>query len=119
VNVFPAINRAGVDWSSRFSAFYLPAAVVRQRRGDAQVPLRLTAERAEEIDRFLRNAVVEDLRARPPSLILIDHVKRRKVFAGVPFEFLDYLLEDPRFAEIWAEYEPISKVGRFDAAVRR
>ena len=118
VSIFPAVNHAGVEWTSRFSAIFLPAAIERFRRGDPDVPARLTRERVDEIEMFLRDAVIEDLRRRPPNLILIDHVRRRKVFAGVPFDFLDYFLQDPRFAEIWAQYRPIANIGRFDAAVR-
>ena len=119
VSIFPAVNYAGVDWSSRFSALYLPAAVARQRWDDPAVPDRLTTERADAIERFIRDAVIEDLERRPPELIMIDRVKRRKVFAGIPFDFLEYFLQDPRFAKIWSDYSPIGRVGRFEAAVRR
>lgn len=66
----------------------------------------------------MRAAVVADLERRPADLILIDTVRRRKVFAGVPFDFLAYLREDPRFEAIWQGYEGIGRVGRFEAAIR-
>jgi hypothetical protein len=119
VTIFPAVLHADVEWSSRFAGQFLPAVVARYERQDPRVPERLSAARVEEIERFVRDAAIEDLRRRPPELILMDRVKRKKVFRGVPFDFLEFFLEDPRFAEIWSRYEPVAQIGRFDAAVLR
>jgi hypothetical protein len=119
VTIFPAVLHADVGWSSRFAGQFLPAVVARYERQDPRVPERLSAARVEEIERFVRDAAIEDLRRRPPQLILIDGVRRKKVFRGVPFDFLEFFLEDPRFAEIWSHYEPVGQIGRFDAAVLR
>lgn len=119
VTIFPAVLHAEVEWSSRFAGLFLPAVVARYERRDPKVPERLGAVRVEEIERFVRDAAIEDLERRPPDLILIDQVKRRKVFDGVPFDFLEFFLEDPRFEDIWSDYEPIGRVGRFEAAVLR
>jgi len=113
--LFPAFNHAGVEWSSRFPVLHLPVAIVRQRAGGEGVPARLTDGRVAEIEAYLRDAVIEDLRRRPADLILIEHLPRRRFFAGARFDFLEFLLEDARFAEIWSGYEAIAGVGRFDA----
>jgi hypothetical protein len=119
VAIFPAVMHADVGWSSRFAGVFLPAVVARYERHGPDVPERLSAARVEEIERFVRDAAIEDLERRPPSLILIDRVKRRKVFDRQPFDFLEFFLEDPRFGEIWSRYESIGNVGRFEAAVLR
>lgn len=117
--IFPAVNRAGVGWSSRFSAFFIPAVLERFERGDPMAPASLTAERVRDLEVFLRDSVIEDFARRPPDLVLIDRARHRRVFRGAPFDFLAFLLEDPRFADIWAGYREIEGVERFSAAVRR
>ena len=89
------------------------------RESTRVAPSGLTSERAREIETFLRDAVIEDFTRRPPDLVLIDQVKHRRVFRGKPFDFLAFLLEDPRFERIWSGYRDVEGVERFSAAVRR
>lgn len=98
---FPLVNAAGVRWSSRFPTLWtLPGAHRQRAEGEADDPALL-----DEIERFTRAAVVADFTADPPDLVIVDNRARKSYFGDVPFDFLAFFLADPRFMEIWSDYE--------------
>jgi hypothetical protein len=66
-----------------------------------------------EIEKFLRNAVVTDLTRRPPALIFVDVAPAKAYFGGRTFDYIRYFSADPRFAALWAEYQPLTRIGHF------
>jgi hypothetical protein len=98
---FPLVNYSGIGWSSRFDTFWLLPGLLMQ---PAPTP---------EIEKFLRNAVVTDLTRRPPALIFVDVAPAKAYFGGRTFDYIRYFSADPRFAALWAEYQPLTRIGHF------
>ena len=116
---FPAVNYAGVDWTLRLSCLWPLPAVVRSRAGAPEDTARLSAAEADEIESYLRRIVVEDLRLRSPGLVFVDRRASKQAIAGLPLDLLAFLRDDPEFAALWRDYEPIGRVGPFEMHRRR
>ncbi len=112
---FPMVNYAGVGWSSRFPTLWpLPGALRKQ--ADAEAGER---ERLMEIERYTRDAVVADFTRQPPDLVIVDNREEKSYFGDLPFDYLAYFTEDPRFAAIWAGYEWVADEGDYRLYRRR
>ena len=98
---FPMVNYAGVGWSSRLPAQWLLPGVLRKRQANKDVESALL----DEIERYTRDAVVADFTRQPPDLVIVDNRERKSYFGDLRFDYLDYFMQDPRFAAIWAGYE--------------
>jgi hypothetical protein len=112
---FPLVNFSRVDWSSRFPTLWLLPGVIRKRAsGEASDPALL-----DEMESFTRDAVIADLTARPPDLIMVDDRDRKTYFGDLAFDYLDYFKQDPRFARIWSDYVWVAEEVDFDIYRRR
>jgi hypothetical protein len=108
---FPVLNYAGVEWSSRFSCLWVLPALARARAGEANA--RLTPERIDAIERWLRDAVLTDFQRTPPALVLIDRKPSKPGFRNVPFDFLKWLGQDERFRRLWSGYQRAGELHGF------
>jgi len=119
---FPLVNYAGVAWSSRFSCLWPLAAVIRwqhkQSQSTTSPPLE-EQERMAEIERYVIDAVIEDLEKRPPDVIFMDRPHRARRIMGRPFSYEEYFLRDHRFQSIWAQYRHLERKRTTDIYVRR
>ena len=106
---FPAVNYAGVDWSSRFGWLWpLPAVIRARATGADPAPERLAA-----IERYVAASLVEDFERAPPQLVFVDAPARAFGTGGKPVDLLETLLRDPGFARIWRGYEPFGRAGPY------
>jgi hypothetical protein len=97
---FPLVNYLQLGWSSRFDTFWLLPGLLRQSPPPTQ------------IERFLREAVLEDLTRRPPDVVWVDVAPRKAYFADA-FDYIDYFSADPRFTALWTQYRPLTRIGHF------
>jgi hypothetical protein len=107
---FPVVTQAGVTWSSRFSHLWPLVAVTRWRdelSASGKPPDPDELARIEEIERYVTEAVIEDLELRPPDLVFVEHPYRSRHILGRDFDYLAHFLREPRFREIWEHYEPV------------
>ena len=112
---FPLVNYKELGWSSRFPTLWLlPGTVRKQHAGTADNPALLA-----EMERFTRDAVIADLAAEMPDLIVVDDRTKKSYFAEVPFDYLEFFGRDPRFAPIWSEYVWVAEEHAFDIYRRR
>lgn len=112
---FPLVNYGRVAWSSRFPTLWLlPGTAQKRSSGDPRNPSLL-----DEMETFTRDAVVADLSARPPDVIIVDDRERKSYFADVPFDYLAFFGQDPRFARIWSDYVWVAEEVDFDIYRRR
>ena len=72
-----------------------------------------------EIQRYLMDAVVSDISARPPALIIVDTRRDKPYFGGMEFDYIDFFKTDPRFAEIWRHYERLDDYEGFAVFIHR
>ncbi len=112
---YPLVTYAGVRSASRFSTMWpLPGLMRRRHAGDSDGDAML-----DRIERFIRDSVVADFSHDPPALVLVDDRRRKSYFAELDFDYIAFFLRGPRFAEIWAEYREIGRIGDFRAFERR
>lgn len=105
---FPAVNYAGVDWSSRFSSLWPLAAVIRGRAtGEGPPPGRL-----RELERYVAASLAADFERDPPQLVFVD---QRNPFGspGAPVDLVAMLSRHPGFARAWSEYELLRPLGPY------
>jgi hypothetical protein len=95
---FPLVNAADVRWASRFPAQWLLPGALRRLAGAEPLPPD-TARRLREIERYVVDAVIEDLERTPPDLVIVE--KSDPYFANLDFDFLEYFARDRRFAAFW------------------
>jgi hypothetical protein len=95
---FPLISTTGLDWASRFPTQWLLPGVVNGLH-DAGPAARA---RLEEVERFVVDAVIEDLERNRPEIVLVDLAN--PYFAGPPFDYLGYFERYPRFRSVWSNY---------------
>ncbi len=98
-DVHPAVLASGARWiSAACCVHWLPADV---RAPELSAP---AAARAHAVAQSRFAALLRDLERARPKLILIDEHPRLG-FRGQKFQYLPYLLADPRFRKIWSAYE--------------
>jgi hypothetical protein len=114
---FPLVTETGIGWSSRFPTLWLlPGLERRLRSADPESSASDIALLAE-IEQYVRDAVLADLTATSPELVLVDTRRHKTYFAEIDFNYIDYFSEDSRFAALWTNYDEIQRYD--DVAVYR
>lgn len=120
---FPMVNLAGAEWPSRFPCLWLlPGALHGLNAPEAGRDPALSARYAA-MERYTIDAVVEDMTAGAPALIIVDRRPDPR-FDGLDFNYVVYFSQDARFAAIWQEYRWVQSVegegvGPYDIYLRR
>lgn len=112
-DVFPAILAADARWVSAACCVQWVPADVRadERPGDA------ARTRTVVHERF--SAVLRELEHTRPKLLLIDDRPRKLGFGSARFDYLPYLMRNPRFVAFFARYEEAAPVAGYRVFVRR
>jgi hypothetical protein len=111
---FPLVNGTGSEWSSRFSCLWLlPGLYTPAERAMRPFPYH-SREEMRDLERYLVDSVVEDLRARPPALLIVDLSGIKQGFGDDDtFEFLSYFRRDPHFDAFFSQYRQLLDVAPF------
>ncbi len=113
-SAYPLINYAGARSASRFPQLWmLPAAYMDQLKGSR--PLRYHARvEMSPSERYLNQAVFEDLRdQRPRLLVILKHARDLPANGFRRLDYVAYFGRDPRVAQILDHYQLVSDVGDF------
>lgn len=105
---YPAMNYAGNRPVLRFMSTWLLQAIYAACPEDGsrfRAPERMAAE-----ERFLFDAVAEDLADRKPRAVLVARDAHIAWCAGQPFEMIPYFARHPRFAEAWQHYRQAGEI---------
>ncbi|MEO7475429.1 MAG: hypothetical protein ABIY46_08840, partial [Gemmatimonadales bacterium] len=113
-SAYPLINYSGVRSASRFPQLWILAAAYRDQL-TAPRPLRYhSTEDMSAAERYLNEAVLDDLRANRPEVLVVLRNARDVPMNGYRrLDYLDYFGRDPRFRAIFADYERIGYVGEY------
>ncbi len=113
-SAFPLINYAGAYSASRFPQLWmLPAAYMDQLKGSAPLRYRAPGEMSPS-ERYLNQAVFEDLRDRRPKLLLIlQHARDLPANGFRRLDYVAYFSRDPRIATILQQYQLVADLGDF------
>lgn len=101
---FPFVNEVDGRWTSRYPAQWLPPGALKAWR-DARCPR--PGRRCADILRVIelaRSTTVDDLIHNRPTLVFVDERPNKPYFSGQPFDYLDFLGGDRRFAAAWREF---------------
>jgi hypothetical protein len=105
---YPAMNDAGNRPVLRFMSTWLLQAVYASCPADGarfRAPERMPPE-----ERFLFDAVAEDLATQAPRAVLVARDAHIAWCGGQPFDILAYFQRHPRFAEAWGRYRPAGEI---------
>lgn len=111
---FPLANYAGADWASRFPTLWPLPAIVRGRADPKH-----DAAALDRVERYMTDAVIEDLTRRPPAVVLVDVRADKHYFGGHPFDYLAFFGRDLRFQRFWRDYERVLERPEFHVYLRR
>jgi hypothetical protein len=113
-SAFPLINYAGARSASRFPQLWILGAVyLDQLRSTLPLRYRDAAEMGPS-ERFLNQAVYEDLRDQLPKLLVVlQHARDLPVNGFRRLDYVAYFRRDPRIAGILEHYQLVADVGDF------
>lgn len=113
-SAYPLINYAGAHSASRFAQLWmLPAAYMDQLKGSAPLRYRAPGEMSAS-ERYLNQAVFEDLRDRRPKLLLIlQHARDLPANGFRRLDYVAYFSRDPRIASMLQRYQLAADLGDF------
>lgn len=111
---FPFINEVGAQWTSRYpTQWLLPGAISLLATTDCANP----SERCggyRDIVAETRTRMVEDFVKGRPAVVFIDDRPKKSYFGDTPFDYEEFLLADPAFAELWAGYHQMGRAGDYE-----
>jgi len=116
---FPLVTYSNAEWSSRFPTLWLLPGLVRKLPIVGTDGTEVDRTILGEIRRYLVDAVVADISARPPAIIIVDARRDKPYFGGMEFDYIEFFLTDSRFAEIWRHYERLEEYEGFTVFVHR
>ena len=109
---FPLATYAGLEWASRFpTLWHLPGAI--RNRQDLLGGGAAESATFGAIERFVVDAVIEDLEKRSPTFVIVDERADKSYFGGHPFDYIAYFSRDPRFDALWERYERFDDLDGF------
>jgi hypothetical protein len=116
---FPLVPSAGAKWGSRFPSMWLVPALywddMLEKRAARFRPL----QQRPAAERFLDSAMVEDLQAHPPALLIVLAPSRDTSATGFArLDLRSYFAMDPRIAGMLRCYRPVRRVGVHDVYER-
>ena len=112
-DAFPLMNYSGARWASRFDTLWLLPGLLLPRPTDRDAAIR------QDIEHFLRGALVADFNKFRPALVFAATGPGIAYLDDPTFDFIQYFSTDPAFAAIWAFYEPAGEVPGFHVFRRR
>ena len=101
---FPLVNDLNGSWTSRYPHQWFLTGAIRKL---GERPCIENPGECEDYRRAVQYALetnVEDFLKNAPQLVYVDSMKDKIYFGGVSFDYLEFLGQDPRFAEAWSRY---------------
>jgi hypothetical protein len=101
---FPIVNYSNVQWASRFNCLWLiPGSYTDENELHKNI-IYNTINQMSIPEYYMYNAVVNDLRDNKPYILLFDNKRYKQGFGEAHFDFKDYFIRDPRFAQFMENY---------------
>jgi hypothetical protein len=97
---FPLLNTADLHWSLRFNCLWPLPGIYAERPASGSY---YTPAQRGWAEQFLVEALVEDLRRSTPDVIAVAQPPLYRM-VDARFDALQWLLQEPRFAEFWQQY---------------
>jgi hypothetical protein len=115
----PLINYSGASLSWRFPNMWTLGGFYPEKpAADNPHPYRSRQE-MDVYERYLVDSLNQDVDLHPPQLIVVETGDQKEGFRNGDFDYLDYFLRDPRFAEFFSKYEKLAVITRYTLYRRR
>jgi hypothetical protein len=112
---FPTASYTAAEWTGRSIVEpFIPALARIDEVKDPKV-----RERVVLAGEYQRQMVIEDFQRRPPTIVFAERTRARLGMNGVLFDDIAFYLADPRFQQIWKNYEERPPFGPFRVFVLR
>jgi hypothetical protein len=113
-SAYPLINYAGAHSASRFPQLWiLAAAYMDQLKSSRPLRYRAPGEMSPS-ERYLNQAVFEDLRdQRPKLLVVLQHARDLPANGFRRLDYVAYFSRDPRIASMLDRYQLVADLGDF------
>ena len=113
-SAYPLINYSGARSASRFPQLWILAAEYLDQLKSSE-PLRYHAEREmSPSERYLNQAVLEDLREHSPRLLVVfRHARDLPVNGLRRLDYVGYFARDPQVARILQGYQLLAELGDY------
>ena len=104
-------------WPYRFPSLWPVPGLYRQSAASADAPRNHPFDEMPVAERYVFDAIVNDLTSTPPRLMIVDagHPKHGWIheFGDRQFDYIEYFQRDLRFARMLDDYEMLPSVGRY------
>ena len=115
----PLIDYSGANLAWRFPLLWTLGGLYPQKpAADKPHPYRSRQE-MDMYERYLIDSLNQDVVLHPPQLIIVETGDQKAGFRHGDFDYLDYFLHDPRFAQFFAKYEKAAVITRYTLYRRR
>ena len=112
---FPTASYTAAEWTGRSIVEpFIPAVARINEVKDPKI-----RERVVRAGEYQRQMVIEDFQRRPPAIVFAERTNARLGMNRVLFDDIAFYLADPRFQEIWKNYQELPPMGPLRVFIRR
>lgn len=112
---FPTASYTAAEWTGRSIVEpFIPALARINEVKDPEIRQRVVLA-----GEYQRQMVIEDFQRRPPAIVFAERSRLRLGMNGVQFDDIAFYLTDPRFQQIWKNYEERPPIGSLRVFVLR
>ena len=109
----PLISYSGASLAWRFPNMWTLGGLYPEKpAADNPHPYRSRQE-MDVYERYLVDSLNQDVTLHPPQLIIIETGDQKEEFRNGDFDYLDYFLRDPRFAQFFSKYKKLAVITRY------
>ena len=115
----PLMTYSGVSLAWRFPLLWTLGGLYPDKpAADNPHPYR-SREEMDVYERYLVDSLNQDVGLHPPQLIIVETGDNKEGFHHGDFDYLDYFMHDPRFAQFFSKYEQLAVITRYTLYRRR
>jgi len=115
----PLINYAGASLAWRFPNMWTLGGLYPEKPAAGNPHPYRSREEMDVYERYLVDSLNQDVSLHPPQLIIVETGDQKEGFRNGDFDYLDYFLRDPRFAQFFSQYEKFAVITRYTLYRRR
>ena len=115
----PLVNYSGASLAWRFPNMWTLAGLYPEKPAAGNPHPYRSRQEMDVYERYLVDSLDQDVDLHPPQLIIVETGDQKEGFRNGDFDYLDYFLRDPRFAQFFAKYEKLAVIPRYTLYRRR
>jgi hypothetical protein len=115
----PLIQYSGASLAWRFPILWTLAGLYPQKPAPGNPHPYRSRQEMDVYERYLLDSLIQDVAIHPPQLIIVETGGQKEGFLNGDFDYLDYFLREPRFAQFFAKYEKVAVITQYTLYRRR